>query len=109
MTLTSFFCSVFTQGSEEEDRVYGKHHRKKVSHSSIDWSIPNDDLSNFLKESHHDKKPILPNEPIEKFDESMGTLEQEISSSLKLPSFVDRLAELENTEVKHGRWFPFAY
>jgi hypothetical protein len=89
--------------------VYGKHHRKKVSHSSIDWSIPNDDLSNLLKESHQDKKPILPNEPIEKFDESMGTITQEISSSLKLPSFVDRLAALGSTEVQHGRWFPFAY
>jgi hypothetical protein len=89
--------------------VYGKHHRKKVSHSSIDWSLPNDDLSNLLKETHQDKKPIFLNEPIEEFDESMRTLEQEISSSVKLPSFVDRLAALGNPQVRHGRWFPFVY
>lgn len=102
-------CSAFNQGGEEEDRVYGKHHRKSISHSSIDWSIPNDDLSNLLKESRNDKKPALATEPIEKFDESMGTLDQERNLCLKLPSFVDRLAALGNSEVKNGRWFPFAY
>ncbi|KAL3910930.1 MAG: hypothetical protein SGILL_007490, partial [Bacillariaceae sp.] len=76
-----------------------------MSHSSIDWSIPNDDLSNLLS----DKKEIIQEEPVEKFDESMGTLELEIQMSLKLPSFFDRLAALGNSKSKHGRWFPFVY
>ncbi|KAG7374623.1 Dock homology region 2 domain containing protein [Nitzschia inconspicua] len=105
----SLGLSAFAQGGEEEERVFGKHHRKTISHSSIDWSIPNDDLSTLLIESRHGKKPAVPSESIEKFDESMGTLEQEMNLCLKLPSFVDRLAALGNSEVKHGRWFPFAY
>jgi hypothetical protein len=39
----------------------------------------------------------------------MGTLKPEIGSSIKLPSFVDRLAALGNSDVKHGRWFPYVY
>lgn len=39
----------------------------------------------------------------------MGTLQAETSSSIKLPSFVDRLAALGNSEVRHGRWFPYVY
>jgi hypothetical protein len=89
--------------------VYGKHHRKKVSHSSIDWSIPNDDLTNMLMESTNAKVENAQEKPIEKFDETMGTLAQEIKLSLKLPSFVDRLAALGNSEVTNGRWFPYTY
>ena len=77
-----------------------------MSHSnSIDWSIPNDDLSNLLS----DKKQAIVDEPIEKFDESMGTLEKETKMSIKLPSFFDRLAALGKSDATHGRWFPFVY
>lgn len=104
-----YFLSAFPQGGGEEERVFGRHHRKTVSHSSIDWSIPNDDLSNLLQESRREKKTINTTEQIEEFDESMGSMEQEMKSCLILPSFVDRLAALGNSEITHGRWFPFAY
>ena len=81
-----------------------------MSHStSIDWSIPNDDLTDMLMESTHEKVQDVQEEPVEKFDESMGTLSHEIKLSIKLPSFVDRLAALGNSEVKDGRWFPYTY
>lgn len=104
------FSSTFTSNAySEEDRVFGRHHRKKASHSSIDWSIPNDDLSSLLAESASLTPASNQGEPIEKFDESMGTLKAETKLSIKLPSFVDRLAALGDTEVEEGRWFPFTY
>ncbi|VEU36301.1 unnamed protein product [Pseudo-nitzschia multistriata] len=93
--------------SEEEVRVYGRHHRKTVSHSSIDWSIPNDDLGNLSTEPKHDKKHSIQAGKIEEIDESMSTISQEIKLSLKLPSFADRLASLGDSS--NGRWFPFTY
>ena len=39
----------------------------------------------------------------------MSTLSQEIGLSLKLPSFVDRLASLGDSNVQAGRWFPYTY
>lgn len=101
------FSSNYPQ--EEEDRVYGKHHRKTVSHSSIDWSIPNDDLSSLLTRPNHDKKNSIQVEKIKKIDESMTTLSQEIQLSLKLPNFADRLVSLGASESQTGRWFPYTY
>jgi len=105
--LGTSFSSNYPQ--EEEARVFGRHHRKTISHSSIDWSIPNDDLSNLLAGPANDKKHNLQEEPIENFDESMGTLSQENELILKLPSYSDRLATLGNSSVQNGRWFPYTY
>lgn len=89
--------------------MYGKHHRKTVSHSSIDWSIPNDDLSNLLTRSRHGRNHSTESDKLEKIDESMTTLSQEIKLSLKLPNYIDRLAALGASEAQTGRWFPFTY
>jgi hypothetical protein len=97
------------QAAAEEDRVFGTHHRKTRSRSSIDWSIPNDDLSTLMADSRRQEAPKVQREQVEDFDESMGTLEQEANLSLKLPSFIDRLAALGNAKSEHGRWFPFTY
>ena len=100
-------CSNYHQ--DEEDRVYGKYHRKTVSHSSIDWSIPNDDLNSLLARARHDKKHAIQSDKIEKIDESMTTLSQEFKLCLKLPNYVDRLAALGASDNQTGRWFPFTY
>jgi len=114
ITLLTYFHNCSTSFSsnypqEEEARVYGRHHRKTISHSSIDWSIPNDDLSNLLAGTTNDKKHSTQEEPVEKFDESMSTLSHEIEISLKLPSYSDRLATLGDSNVQNGRWFPYTY
>ena len=57
-----------------------------MSSSSIDWSIPNDDLNNLIAGPADGKKHNILEGPIEKFDETMGTLSQENELSLKLPS-----------------------
>ena len=101
------FSSNYPQ--EEEDRVFGKHHRKTVSHSSIDWSIPNDNLSGLSATTKRGKKHTLQAENIIEHDESMTTLAQEISLSLKLPSFADRLISLGTSKSQNGRWFPYTY
>lgn len=105
--ISSSFSSNYHQ--EEEDRVYGRHHRKTVSHSSIDWSIPNDDLSSLLVRPKHNQKHNMQAEKILKIDESMTTLAQEIEHSLKLPNFADRLDALGASETQMGRWFPYTY
>eukprot|EP00536_Pseudo-nitzschia_multiseries_P017308 jgi/Psemu1/248066/estExt_Genewise1.C_14790007 len=92
---------------KEEVRAYGRHHRKTISHSSIDWSIPTDDLSRLPTEPKQDKNNSTGTETIGKIDESMNTLSQEIEISLKLPSFADRLASLGDSQG--GRWFPYTY
>eukprot|EP00535_Pseudo-nitzschia_heimii_P008056 CAMPEP_0197181318 /NCGR_PEP_ID=MMETSP1423-20130617/5641_1 /TAXON_ID=476441 /ORGANISM="Pseudo-nitzschia heimii, Strain UNC1101" /LENGTH=3706 /DNA_ID=CAMNT_0042631551 /DNA_START=249 /DNA_END=11369 /DNA_ORIENTATION=- len=97
------------QPQEENDRVFGKYHRKTVSHSSIDWSIPNDDLSNLLSRSKEDKMNSMRAQKIENIDESMTTLSQEFDISLKMPNFADRLVALGETESQYGRWFPYTY
>jgi len=99
------FTSNYPQ--EEEIRVNSKHHRKTISHSSIDWTIPNDDLSNLSTEANPEKKHSMQGGKIGKIDESMSALSQELELSLKLPSFADRLASLGDS--KTGRWFPYTY
>ena len=94
---------------DEEDRVYGKYHRKTISHSSIDWSIPNDDLSSLLTRARNDKKSTTQAGKVEKIDESMTTLSQEFKLCLKLPNYVDRLAALGASDNQKGRWFPYTY
>ena len=90
---------------EEEDRVYGKHHRKTISHSSIDWSIPNDDLNSLLSGTKLGKSHTK----VKNIDESMTTLSQEIGLRLKLPNFAERLASLGASKTMAGRWFPYTY
>jgi hypothetical protein len=94
---------------EEEDRVFGKYHRKTISHSSIDWSIPNDDLSRLITRSNHDRKQSIQEEDMKQSDESMTTLSQEIELTLKLPNFADRLVSLGASKTQTGRWFPYTY
>lgn len=81
-----------------------------MSHSSIDWSIPNDDLSSLLARPKNDENhSIQEDEKIENIDESMTTLSQEFDLSLKLPNFADRLVSLGASESQTGRWFPYTY
>ena len=62
-----------------------------------------------MARARHDKKHAIQSDKIEKIDESMTTLSQELKLCLKLPNYVDRLAALGASDNQTGRWFPFTY
>lgn len=75
--------------------------------SSIDWSIPNDDLSSAMQlsvSSASGNKQAADNP----MDESLSTLSNEVQNTLGAPNFVDRLCSLGKNGGS-GRWFPFVY
>ena len=88
---------------EEKDRVFGKYHRKTVSHSSIDWSIPNDDLSNLLSRSKDDKINSTRIQKLENVDESMTTLSQEMDKavSTEFSAMPDKYADSTKLPLLH--------
>ena len=90
----------------EEGRGVGHpHHRKTRSASSIDWSLLPDDTRKGISEVAEDQRTST----FYEHDDTMALLNVELSNSVKLPSFVDRLFAIGKKDEEFPRWFPFTY
>jgi hypothetical protein len=75
------------------------HRRQKTkSASSIDWA---DDENVHVSETSNSTNTVN--------QEHISTLSKELSTSIKLPNFADRLTNISKSSHDSGRWFPYAY
>jgi hypothetical protein len=96
----------------EEKRVGAAHHRRRTrGKSSIDWSIsPSEERSSptastsSLEESNQTQKMTD-----DESENTMSSLRSELSTTIPLPSFLDRLTQIGKSSSENARWFPFAY
>lgn len=86
----------------EQKSVGSANHRKTRSRSSIDWSLINKgsttSISGDVADEHKDS-----------LNEDMTALKQEESMTVPLPSFMERLVLLSESDHGKSRWFPYVY
>ena len=93
-----FIISGFENKTGVDIRPRAHRRQKTKSASSIDWT--EDGKVNFSETSNSTDAVK---------QELISTLSKEMSTSIKLPNFADRLSIISKMSPDSGRWFPYAY